>query len=163
MDSVRQNWQEEYDLDTIEKQDAAMKIPTENSQAKSYLRVGRFDTTCPQQEVAIRGSGKIWRDVSIFTARSAMPSTAASGVHATTAGKIEQGTLVASRRVCFRSFWVIYFMFLFSFKRMYLKGYFPEFTMNSGWWCQNRNYTKCTHGSSRLSSRANREFSSAST
>jgi len=29
MDSVRQNWQEEYDLDTIEKQDAAMKIPTE--------------------------------------------------------------------------------------------------------------------------------------
>jgi len=42
-----------------------------------------------------------------------------------------QDTLVARRRVCFRLFWVICFMFLFSLKRENVNGYFFYFTINS--------------------------------
>ena len=62
-------------------------------------------------EIGTRGSSKILQEVSTFTARSAVPRAAARGAHWRQPQIFEEGTLVASWRVCFRSFKVIYFMF----------------------------------------------------
>jgi len=83
------------------------------------------------------GCNKIWREVSTFTARSALPHAVARWALSVSAGFF--WALVASRRVCLTSFWVPYFLFLFSLKRGYLKCKSFKISMNFRW-CQ-----KCKH------------------
>ena len=51
-----------------------------------------------------RGSGKIWREASTFTARIAVPRAAVCGAHAAPTDCFEEGTLVASLESVFPVF-----------------------------------------------------------
>jgi len=78
-----------------------------------------------------RGSGKIWWEESTITARSAVPRAAAREAHLVSSDFFQEGTLVASRRVCFRSFAVILLIQLFSRKEGIRRAILSKFQWNT--------------------------------